>query len=109
LIVQLELSCVSSVQLVSSSSELTAPELLGCAENALGLRPFLETKGVEFHSFKDKEHDLDKHLPTADVLITTPFWLAYVTRDRIASAPQLKLILTAGVEMIWTVNGLDDC
>ncbi len=73
------------------------PELLGCAENALGLRPFMEAKGQEFLSLTDKERDLDKHLPTTDVLITTPFWPAYVTAERIAKAPKLKLILTAGV------------
>ena len=73
------------------------PELLGCAENALGLRPFFKEKGQEFLSLTDKEGDLDKHLPTTDILITTPFWPAYVTAERIAKAPKLKLILTAGV------------
>jgi len=73
------------------------PELLGCAENALGLRPFLEERGHEFLSLTDKEGDLDKHLPSTDILITTPFWPAYVTEERIAKAPKLRLILTAGV------------
>jgi formate dehydrogenase len=73
------------------------PEILGCAENALGLRPFLEAAGHELVAITDKEAELDRHLPTTDVLITTPFWPAYVTRARIASAPKLKLILTAGV------------
>ena len=59
------------------------PELLGCAENGLGLRPFLEGKGHEFLSLTDKEGDLDKHIPTTDILITTPFWPAYVTEERI--------------------------
>ena len=40
---------------------------------------------------------LDSHLPTADVLIATPFWPAYIGRERIESAPNLKLLLTAGV------------
>lgn len=73
------------------------PELLGCAENGLGLRDFLEAKGHEYFSLTDKEGDLEKHLPTTDILITTPFWPAYVTRERIARAPKLRLILTAGV------------
>jgi formate dehydrogenase len=73
------------------------PELLGAAENALGLRPFLESAGHELLSLSDKEAELDRHLPEADVLITTPFWPAYVTRERIGRAPRLKLILTAGV------------
>src|SRR5206468_6989504 len=75
----------------------TTPELLGCAENALGLMHLdLEGQGHEFVVLTDKESTLDKHLPTTDVLITTPFWPAYVTAERISKAPKLKLILTAG-------------
>ncbi|MGA9151576.1 MAG: NAD-dependent formate dehydrogenase [Candidatus Nitrosopolaris sp.] len=74
------------------------PELLGCAENALGLMHLdLEGQGHEFVVLTDKESTLDKHLPTTDVLITTPFWPAYVTAKRISKAPKLKLILTAGI------------
>jgi formate dehydrogenase len=73
------------------------PALLGCAENALGLRPYLEGLGHELVVLTEKEKQLDQHLPTTDVLITTPFWPAYVTRDRIEHAPRLKLVLTAGV------------
>ncbi|MCI4331958.1 MAG: NAD-dependent formate dehydrogenase [Thermoplasmata archaeon] len=73
------------------------PELLGAAENALGLRGFLEGKGQELVVLTDKERELDQHLPTTDILVTTPFWPAYVTAERIARAPKLKLVLTAGV------------
>jgi formate dehydrogenase len=73
------------------------PELLGCAENALGLRPWLEGMGHELVSLAEKEKELDKHLPTTDVLVTTPFFPAYVTKERITKAPKLKLVLTAGV------------
>jgi formate dehydrogenase len=31
------------------------------------------------------------------VLITTPFWPVYVTKDMLGEAENLKLILTAGV------------
>ena len=70
---------------------------MGAAENALGLRPFLEAAGHEVVTLTEKERELDRILPTTDVLVTTPFWPAYVTRERIASAPKLKLVLTAGV------------
>ena len=30
-------------------------------------------------------------------VITTPFWPAYITAERIAKAPKLKLALTAGI------------
>jgi formate dehydrogenase len=73
------------------------PELLGCAENALGLREYLEKGGHEYVVLTDKEVELDKHLPTTDILITTPFWPAYVTKERISKASKLRLILTAGV------------
>ncbi|MCI4353529.1 MAG: NAD-dependent formate dehydrogenase [Thermoplasmata archaeon] len=73
------------------------PELLGCAENALGLRPFLEGKGHELVVLTNKEEQLDANLPSTEVLITTPFWPAYVTKERIAHSPKLRLIITAGV------------
>ncbi|MGH3342733.1 MAG: NAD-dependent formate dehydrogenase, partial [Carbonactinosporaceae bacterium] len=36
-------------------------------------------------------------LPDAEVVISQPFWPAYLTAERIAKAPQLKLSITAGV------------
>ena len=73
------------------------PELLGCAENALGLREMVEARGHELVAISDAGSELDSHIPTADVIIATPFWPAYVMRDRIEKAPNLKLLLTAGV------------
>ncbi|MCI4368423.1 MAG: NAD-dependent formate dehydrogenase [Thermoplasmata archaeon] len=73
------------------------PEILGSAEHALGLRPFLEGAGHELVVIPDKEASLDREIVDADVVITTPFWPAYVTKERIARAKKLKLILTAGV------------
>ncbi len=73
------------------------PRLLAAAENALGLRPFLEAAGHRVVAITEKEAELDRQLADTDVLVTTPFWPAYVTRARIAAAPKLKLVLTAGV------------
>ena len=73
------------------------PELLGCAENALGLRPLLESAGHELVALTDTGAELDSHLATAEVLIATPFWPTYITRERIERAPNLRLLLTAGV------------
>ena len=73
------------------------PELLGCAENALGLREWLEGAGHELVALTDAGAGLDSHLPTVDVLIATPFWPAYISRERIEQAPNLRLLLTAGV------------
>ena len=73
------------------------PELLGCAENALGLRQWVESQGHELVAISDTESGLEGHLANTDVLIATPFWPAYITKERIQMAPKLKLLLTAGV------------
>ena len=39
----------------------------------------------------------EKELPDADIVISQPFWPAYLTAERIAKAPKLKLAITAGV------------
>ena len=55
------------------------PDVMGSAEQALGLREKLENEGHELISTTDLEGgDLDKHLPDTEVLITTPFWPLYV-------------------------------
>ena len=41
--------------------------------------------------------EFDKLLPSTDIIITTPFWPAYLTKDRLLKAKQLELSLTAGV------------
>jgi formate dehydrogenase len=73
------------------------PELLGCSENVLGIRPMVEARGHELVALTDTGPGLDQHLPTANVIIATPFWPAYITRERIEKAPDLRLLLTAGV------------
>ena len=74
------------------------PEVLGCAENALGLREPLEEGGHELVSTTEREGEaLLEDLRDADVLITTPFWPVYVTKEMLDEASDLKLILTAGV------------
>jgi formate dehydrogenase len=44
-----------------------------------------------------KNSTLDKELPDAEIVISQPFWPAYMTAERIAKAPNLKLIITAGI------------
>jgi len=45
------------------------PNLLGCAENALGLKDYLEKNGHELVVLTDKESELDKHLSTRTLLL----------------------------------------
>lgn len=75
----------------------TTPELWNCAEHALGLRPMLESNGHTLISMSDTGAALDRELVDADVMVATPFWPAYITKERIAQSPKLKLLLTAGV------------
>ncbi|XP_009790143.1 formate dehydrogenase, mitochondrial [Nicotiana tabacum] len=76
------------------------PNFVGCAENALGIREWLESKGHQYIVTPDKEGpdcELEKHIPDLHVLITTPFHPAYVTAERIKKAKNLQLLLTAGI------------
>lgn len=76
------------------------PNFLGCAENALGIRDWLESQGHQYIVTDDKDEpncELEKHIPDLDVLITTPFHPAYVTAERIKKAKNLQLVLTAGI------------
>ncbi|WP_018549381.1 NAD-dependent formate dehydrogenase [Streptomyces sp. LaPpAH-108] len=80
--------------------DFTPGELLGSVSGELGLRRFLEERGHTLVVTSDKEgpdSELDRHLPDADVVISQPFWPAYLTPERIAKAPKLKLALTAGI------------
>ena len=75
-------------------------ELLGSVSGELGLRKFLEEAGHELvvTSHKDGEDsEFDRNLPDAEVVISQPFWPAYLTAERIAKAPNLKMSITAGI------------
>ena len=39
----------------------------------------------------------ERELPDAEIVISQPFWPAYLTAERIATAPKLKLAVTAGI------------
>ncbi|MGE3256922.1 MAG: NAD-dependent formate dehydrogenase, partial [Pseudonocardia sp.] len=83
-----------------SSIDFTPGHLLGSVSGELGLRPYLEKLGHELIVTSDKEgpgSEFDRHLPDAEVVISQPFWPAYLTAERIAKAPNLKLALTAGI------------
>lgn len=74
--------------------------LLGSVSGELGLRKFLETRGHTLVVTSDKDgmnSTLDKELPDAEIVISQPFWPAYMTAERIAKAPRLRLIITAGI------------
>ncbi|CAH6720775.1 formate dehydrogenase 1 [[Candida] jaroonii] len=75
-------------------------KLLGCAENELGIRKFVEENGYELVTTTDKDGPdslVEKEIEEAEIVITTPFFPAYITRERIEKAKNLKLCITAGV------------
>jgi formate dehydrogenase len=83
-----------------SAIDFKPGELLGSVSGELGLRKFLEKAGhtLVVTSSKDgKDSVLDKELPDAEIVISQPFWPAYMTKERIDKAKKLKLIITAGI------------
>ena len=80
--------------------DFTPGELLGCVSGELGLRKFLEDNGHTLVVTSDKDGDgctADKELVDADIVISQPFFPYYVTRERMESAPNLKMAITAGI------------
>jgi formate dehydrogenase len=83
-----------------SKIDFTPGQLLGSVSGELGLRKFLEEAGHEFVVTSDKDGAnsvFDQELADADVVISQPFWPAYLTAERIAKAKKLKLAITAGI------------
>src|SRR6202042_1077153 len=74
--------------------------LLGSVSGELGLRKYLEANGHKLIVTSDKDGPdsvLERELYDAEVVISQPFWPAYLTAERIAKAKKLKLALTAGI------------
>ena len=74
--------------------------LLGSVSGELGLRKFLESLGHTLVVTSDKDGPdsvFERELTDAEIVISQPFWPAYLTAERIAKAPKLKLAITAGI------------
>src|SRR5699024_5604188 len=65
-------------------------------EHALDLTSFLKNTGQELVNL-DSDDDVDEHLSDMDVINSSPFLPAYITKGRVKKAPNLKLAITAGV------------
>ena len=92
-----------------SGIDFTPGELLGCVSGKLGLEKWAADNGHELVVTSDKDGDgceLEEHLPTADYVISQPFWPAYITRERMDSAPNLKAAITAGIGVRETLPDL---
>lgn len=74
--------------------------MLGSVSGELGLRKYLESNGHTLVVTSDKDGPnsvLEQNLHDAEIVISQPFWPAYMTAERIAKAPKLKMIVTAGI------------
>ena len=75
-------------------------QLLGSVSGGLGLENLVTSKGHQFVVTSDKDSAdsvFDREILDADIVISQPFWPAYLTAERIAKAPNLKLAITAGI------------
>jgi formate dehydrogenase len=83
-----------------SNIDFKPGELLGSVSGELGLRGFLEDAGHTLVVTSDKDGPnsvFERELPDAEIVISQPFWPAYMTRERFDKASNLKLVVTAGV------------
>jgi formate dehydrogenase len=83
-----------------SAIDFQPGSLLGCVSGELGLRRFLEDQGHTLVVTSDKDRansTFDRELVDADIVISQPFWPAYMTAERFERAVALKLVVTAGV------------
>ncbi len=80
--------------------DFTPGHLLGSVSGELGLRKFLEAQGHTLVVTSDKDGPasaFERELSDAEIVISQPFWPAYLTAARLAKAPKLKLATTAGI------------
>ncbi len=83
-----------------SSVDFAPGHLLGSVSGGLGLESFLKSHGHEFIVTSDKDGPdsvFERELVDADVVISQPFWPAYLTAERINTASNLKMAITAGI------------
>lgn len=80
--------------------DFTAGDLLGSVSGELGLRKFLESRGHTLVVTSDKDGPnsvFEKEMQDAEIVISQPFWPAYITRERMEKSPKLQMAITAGI------------
>lgn len=80
--------------------DFTPGDLLGCVSGELGLRKYLEDNGHTLVVTSDKDGpgcQLEKEMVDAEIVISQPFWPAYITAERMAMSPKLEMCITAGI------------
>lgn len=74
--------------------------LLGSVTGGLGLRSYIEGLGHKYVVTSDKDGEFcefEDYLGEADIIISQPFWPAYLDRRRLERARKLRLVITAGI------------
>jgi len=82
-------------------------DLLGSVSGELGLRQFLEGAGHTLVVTSDKEgleSIFERELVDADVVISQPFWPAYLTAERIKKAPASSSRSLPGSALITSIS-----
>lgn len=74
-----------------------SPGYLFNVEKAYNLHEYFASKGHEFVTISDANESLEPHLADMSIFICSPFYPAYLTKEKINRSPKLKLALTAGV------------
>ena len=67
---------------------------------ALGSASFSKSRATSWSSLPTRtarNSVFERELPDAEIVISQPFWPAYLTAERIAKAKKLKLAITAGI------------
>ena len=83
-----------------SAIDFQPGQLLGSVSGELGLRKFVEAAGHEYIVTSEKDGPdsrFERELVDADIVISQPFWPAYMTAERFAKAKNLKMVVTAGI------------
>ncbi len=93
---------VSSAPTPNHGSHIKLGQMLGSVSGELGLRKYVESKGYDLIVTDSKDGpdcELERILKTRRVecVISQPFYPAYMTRERIAMSPDLRMCLTAGI------------
>src|SRR4030081_1041459 len=85
---------------IPKSIDFKPGQLLGSASRERGLRRFLESQGHALVVTADKDGPnsvFEKELVDAEIVISQPFWPAYLTAERIAKPRTMQLAITAGI------------
>ncbi|QDI90573.1 NAD-dependent formate dehydrogenase [Salicibibacter halophilus] len=84
------------MKIVALFPESTSSSQLLTKEESLGLVDFLKETDHELILVTD-DTEVNQHVEDMEVIISSPFFPAYITKERIEKATNLKMAITAGI------------